>query len=175
MYLDISPSNLINRQYWWLLCNEPLAWFQDAAPAGTSSIVSRLVDYDYHIAICNAQFPGAAGGFGLGHGASTASFNSYTGGWSVPTSRTPRVLYTNGQYDPWRPATVSSNQRPGGPLASSANVPVHIVQGGVHCSDVYAENWAVNPGVKAIADAEAATILQWTNEFYSSKHITKPT
>lgn len=175
MYLDISPGNLISRQYWWLLCNDPLAWFQDAAPVGTPSIVSRLVDYDYHIAICNAQFPSMAGGFGLEHGASTNKFNSYTGGWSVPPSKTPRVLYTNGQLDPWRPATVSSNQRPGGPLASSANVPVHIVQGGGHCSDVYAENWAVNPGVKAIADAEAATILQWTNEFYSSKHITKPT
>ncbi|CAK7197945.1 hypothetical protein SEUCBS139899_000596 [Sporothrix eucalyptigena] len=174
MYQDISPSNAISRQYWWLLCNEPLAWFQDNAPTGQTSIVSQLVNYDYHIEICKIQFPHAAGGFGLENSASIASFNNRTGGWSVPTSHTQRLLYTNGEYDPWRAATVSSAWRPGGPLASSTNVPVNIVPGGVHCSDVYAENWAVNADVKAVVDAETATIVQWINEFYQEKGITKP-
>ncbi|KIH92084.1 serine-type peptidase [Sporothrix brasiliensis 5110] len=175
MYLDITPGNFVGRQYWWLLCNNPLAWFQTAAPVGQPTIVSRQLDYNYFLEICNAQFPAMAGGFGLEHGTTIAGFNGYTGGWSVPPSRTPRIIYTNGEVDPWRAASVSSSQRPGGPLASSANVPVTVVQGGSHCSDAYAENWAVNPGVKAIVDAEAATMLRWTNEFYSIKHITKPT
>ncbi|CAK7227270.1 hypothetical protein SCUCBS95973_006483 [Sporothrix curviconia] len=175
MYQDISPSNAISRQWWWLLCNEPLAWFQDNAPMRQPpSIVSQLVDYDYHLEICKTQFPDAAGSFGLNRGASTAQLNSRTGGWSVPTSSTPRLLYTNGEHDPWRAATVSSAWRPGGPLASSNNVPVHIVPGGVHCSDVYAENWAVNADVKAVVDAETATIVQWVNDFYQEKGITKP-
>ncbi|CAK7212297.1 hypothetical protein SBRCBS47491_001415 [Sporothrix bragantina] len=174
MYRDLSPDNAVSRQWWWLLCNEPLAWFQDTAPSGQPSIVSKLVNYDYNIEICKTQFPDAVGSFGLNHGASTDQVNSRTGGWSVPTSRTPRLLYTNGERDPWRAATVSSDWRPGGPLANSNNVPVHIVPGGGHCSDVYAENWAVNPGVKAVADAETATIVQWVNDFYHEKGITKP-
>ena len=174
MYRDISPTNMISRQFWWLVCNEPLAWFQDGLPAGLPSIVSRLVSYDYHVAICKAQFPERAGGFGLAHGRTVAQVNAHTGGWSVPPRKTPRLLYANGQIDPWRAATVSSDWRPGGPMKSTDNVPIHVVPGGGHCSDAYAENWEVNAEVKAIVEVEAATISGWVDDFYRARGLEKP-
>ncbi len=136
--------------------------------------MSRLVTTDYYMAVCRILFPPSAGGFGLLHGRTPADVNRFTGGWAVPPSRTPRVLYANGEVDPWRAASVSSPWRPGGPLASSPNVRVHVVPGGGHCSDAYAENWAVNAGVKAVADAETAVLAGWIAEFYRDKGIHRP-
>lgn len=120
------------------------------------------------------MFPASAGGFGLQLGRSPADVNAATGGWSVPPDRTPRLLYANGQLDPWRPATVSASGRPGGPLNSSADVPVHLLPGGVHCSDIYAANWAVNPAAKAAADDQTAILARWVAEFYQEKGLVQP-
>lgn len=98
---------------------------------------------------------------------SVETVNAYTGGWDV--TNTTRLMYANGEFDPWRPATVSSELRPGGPLESTEQLPVRLVEGGVHCSDLYGQNWAVNEGVKAIADAEVAQMAEWVAEFYTQK------
>ncbi|CAK7271425.1 hypothetical protein SEPCBS57363_004611 [Sporothrix epigloea] len=172
MYQDLSPDNE-DRQWWWLLCNEPLGWFPDVEPAGRPSIVSRLITYDYHLEVCKAQFPDSAGSFGLNLGRTPEEVNRRTGGWLVPPEHTPRLVYTNGEYDPWRPVTVSSPWRPGGPLESSKSMPVFVIPGATHVSDVLAENWDINQDVKDVVDAETAVIVQWVNEFYQEKGIQK--
>lgn len=105
------------------------------------------------------------GGYGIAEGKTEADVNAYTGGWSV--TNTTRLMYANGQFDPWLDATVSSRFRPGGPLKSTPELPVTVVPGGVHCPDYYGSNWAVNDEVKKIAYDEADLMKKWVDEFYA--------
>ncbi|CAM1508761.1 Fc.00g056090.m01.CDS01 [Cosmosporella sp. VM-42] len=161
-YRDLTPENWANRQWNWLLCNEPLKYWQDGAPKHRPTIVSRLVNQEYWEAQCALFFP--EGGYGIQKHRTVAHVNAYTGGWSV--TNTTRLMYANGQFDPWRDATVSSVDRPGGPLRSTAELPVRIVPGGMHCSDYYKQNWDVNPEVKRIAYEEAENMKRWVDDFY---------
>ncbi|KAF4126088.1 Serine carboxypeptidase S28 [Geosmithia morbida] len=161
-YHDLSVDNYVNRQWNWLLCNEPFKFWQDGAPENRPSLVSRLVDVDYWEAQCALFFP--EGGYGIAKGKTVEDVNSWTGGWSV--ENTTRLLYANGQFDPWRDATVSSKDRPGGPLESTPELPVFVLPGGTHCSDYYKKNWEVNVDARRIAYEETAIIKLWTDQFY---------
>ena len=96
--------------------------------------------------------------------------NKYTGGWDNTNST--RLLYANGQLDPWRDSTVSSKFRPGGPLESTSELPVFLIPGGTHCSDFYGQNWDVNPELKEIVDSEISTLKTWLGEFHGQKEAT---
>ena len=85
---------------------------------------------------------------------------------------TPAVR--QGQYDPWRDSTVSSDFRPGGPLQSTANLPVKVLPGGVHCSDLYAQNSAANPSLKLVVDDEVAILSRWVAEYYTINKTAMP-
>ncbi|KAI1386599.1 peptidase S28 [Hypoxylon trugodes] len=165
IYHDLAPSNAGNRQWNWMLCNEPFEYWQDGAPADRPTIVSRLIDVDYWRSQCYLWFPEQ--NFGIANGKSASDVNTYTGGWSE--TNTTRLMMTNGQWDPWRDSTLSSTFRPGGPKNSTTDFPIRVVEHGTHCSDLYGQNWAVNPGVKAIADAQVANMAAWVQEFYDQK------
>ncbi|KAI1399038.1 peptidase S28, partial [Hypoxylon fuscum] len=165
IYHDLTPSNAGNRQWNWMLCNEPFEYWQDGAPKDRPSIVSRLANKDYWRSQCPLWFPELE--YGIAKGKSAEDVNKYTGGWFE--TNTTRLLMTNGEWDPWLYATLSSPSRPGGPLESTAALPVRVVEKGTHCSDLYGQNWAVNPGVKAIADEEVANMAAWVQEFYDQK------
>lgn len=137
-------------------------YWQDGAPKGHPTIVSRLVNLPYWRSQCPLWFPELD--YGIAKGKSAADVNKYTGGWSE--THTTRLMFTNGEWDPWRDATVSSKFRPGGPLKSTEQLPVRVVPHGTHCSDLYGQNWAVNAEVKAIADAEVANMQKWISEFH---------
>ncbi|KAI0002342.1 peptidase S28 [Xylariaceae sp. FL0662B] len=166
IYHDLSPGNAGNRQWNWMLCNEPFEYWQDGAPRGRPSIVSRLVDKAYWRSQCPLWFPEPA--YGLGEGRDARDVNRYTGGWSDAVNVT-RLMMTNGQWDPWRDSTLSSKFRPGGPKQSTPELPIRVVEEGTHCSDLYGQNWDVNPGVKAIADEEVANMAVWVQEYYDQK------
>ncbi|KAI1437330.1 serine carboxypeptidase S28-domain-containing protein [Xylaria sp. CBS 124048] len=165
IYKDLTPSNTGNRQWNWMLCNEPFEYWQDGAPKGLPTLVSRLVNVDYWHAQCPLWFPGHD--FGLAKGKSATSVNEYTGGWLA--TNTTRLMLTNGEWDPWRDSTYSSNFRPGGPLKSTDQLPVRYLKHGTHCSDLYGQNWAVNDDAKAIADEETAQMKEWVAGFYTQK------
>lgn len=97
-----------------------------------------------------------------------AATNAYTTGWSI-AGNTTRLIWTNGQYDPWKDATVSSDYKPGGPFNGTVEAPVQVIPAGIHCSDLIAENGAVNEGVKEVQDNEVAQIKAWVEEFYTTK------
>ncbi|KAK3682829.1 serine-type peptidase-like protein [Podospora appendiculata] len=169
-FQDTSVDNWANRQWNWMLCNEPFEFWQDGAPKDRPTIVSRLVTADYWRAQCDLFFPPSQGSYGgIPAGERAADVNKWTGGWSV--ANTTRLLYVNGDRDPWRDATVSSIFRPGGPLASSEAAPVRVVAGGVHCSDLYGPNWGVNPALKKIVDEEIAIMKGWVAEFKPKKAV----
>ena len=167
LYKDLSVQNAANRQWTWMLCNEPFEWWQTGAPAGMPSFVSRTVDVAYFRKQCAIMF--GDGAYGLATGDSVERLNAATGGWDH-TATNGRLMYANGQYDPWLDATVSATAgRPEGPLASTPELPVRVIPGGVHCSDLYGQNWAVNAEVKAIAEAEVEQMAGWVQEFYDRK------
>ncbi|KJR88951.1 serine peptidase [Sporothrix schenckii 1099-18] len=169
IYLDTSVDNAIDRQWTWLLCNEPFMYWQTGAPKGTPTLVSRLVDFDYMQAQCALYFPeddGYTFGSSSRIGKTPDDVNEYDGGWSV--TNTTRLIWANGEFDPWRDATVSSDFRPGGPLVSTPEAPVNVIPGGIHCSDLIYANALVNEGVMAVVKDEIATIKGWVDEFYKS-------
>ncbi|KAL2265025.1 hypothetical protein VTJ83DRAFT_7535 [Remersonia thermophila] len=175
-YKDLSPGNWINRQWMWMLCNEPFEWWQDGAPATHATLVSRLVNPSYWRKQCSVFFPvdknTSNATYGLLEGKRARDVNRWTGGWGV--TNTTRVAHTNGQLDPWRDATLSSVFRPGGPVKSTKKLPVRVVKGGVHCSDLYSPNWEANEGVRRIAAEAVKEMKGWVAEWYEEKGIRKP-
>ncbi|KAL1311365.1 hypothetical protein AAFC00_001536 [Neodothiora populina] len=162
-YTDMSLSNGFDRQWTWFLCNEPFGYWQDGAPSDRPSIVSRLVDAQYWIRQCPLSFPPEDGyTFGIAKGETEDEVNSYTKGWDIAH---PRLLYVNGDYDPWREASVSSEFRDGGKLASTADHPVVIVPGGFHTSDLLTRNAQSNAGAATAIDAVVAQLKAWVDEF----------
>ncbi|KAK8022241.1 hypothetical protein PG993_013008 [Apiospora rasikravindrae] len=148
LYKDTRVDNVSGRTWMWMLCNEPFEWWQTGAPFGTPSFVSR--------------------GYGILKGKTIEMLNNRTDGWFH--TDTKRLMYANGQYDPWLDVTVSSNiSRPGGAVESTKELPIWVIPGGNHCSDLYGQNWVANAEVKAIADAEVDQMSSWVNEFYEQK------
>jgi hypothetical protein len=165
-YQDWTLSNTFDRQWVWMTCNEPFGYWQDGAPNDRPSIVSRLVTQDYWERQCGLFFPPEDGEtYGLSAGRTFEALNDWTGGWLI--NDTTRLLFVNGQYDPWRDAGVSSEFRPGGPLESTSETPVLVVPGGFHCTDLVPKNGELNPGVQKIIDAGVRQIVDWVGQYYN--------
>ncbi|KAH8423270.1 putative serine peptidase [Aspergillus melleus] len=166
LFTDTSVANGMDRQWQWFLCNEPFFYWQDGAPEGKTTIVPRTVSAEYWQRQCPLFFPTVNGHtYGSAKGKNAATVNAYTGGWS--RTNTSRLIWTNGQYDPWLDSGVSSRFRPGGPLKSTAAAPVQVIPGGFHCSDLYMTSYAANDGVRKVVDNEVAQIKAWIGEYYN--------
>lgn len=166
MYWDIGVDNGVDRQWIWLLCNEPMMFWQTAAPRGVGSLVPSLVSFMYNQEQCALFFPEDEGytyRSALGVGKTTNDFNMYTKGWNA---KTKRLMWANGQFDPWKDATVSSDFRPQGPLISTPEAPVYMIPGGIHCTDLIYKNAEDNDDLMAIVQEEVATMKGWVDEFY---------
>ncbi|KAI6381348.1 hypothetical protein MCOR25_001279 [Pyricularia grisea] len=166
---NYTVLNGANRQWFWLTCNEPLKFWQIGSPEGEKTIVSRLVNSQYFERQCKLWFPdepredGGVYTYGIALGKDVADVNKYTGGWNH--TNTTRLLWVNGQYDPWLHATVSAPSRPGGPLQSTEKAPVLVVPGGVHCSDLIIRNGDVNEGVRQVQSQARDIMKKWVSEF----------
>jgi hypothetical protein len=172
LFTDWSLSNQFDRQWVWMTCNEPFGYWQDSPPKGRPSIVSRFVNQLYWERQCALFFPTVSGEtYGLAKGRTFDELNSYTGGWFIDNST--RLTYANGQYDPWREASVSSEFRPGGPLASTAQVPVNVVPGGFHASDLVTRNGAVNAGCQSVINAGVKNIVNWVAQWPGPRKVLK--
>lgn len=165
LFSDTTLSNTIDRQWNWMLCNEPFGYWQDGAPSNRSSLVSRLVTPEYWIRQCKNFFPDGPNGqtYGIALGRTEEDVNDYTGGWYDRNST--RLIYANGGFDPWRESGVSAELRPGGPLVSTPAVPVNIVPGGFHTSDLITRNGVANAGCKAVIDKEVAQLVTWVGQW----------
>lgn len=163
-YSDISLNNEY-RQFQWLLCNEPYAAFQDGAPEGHPTIVSRLVNADYNLKACSLYFPESKSGIKprISQGYNVSSVNSYFKGWD--NFETERLLYVTGSADPFREQSVSSKERPGGPRRSTKQIPIFEIDGGYHGSDMILPNAEANENVGKVVDAETAQLVKWIKEW----------
>ncbi|KAI9687995.1 MAG: hypothetical protein M1820_010347 [Bogoriella megaspora] len=169
LYTDTSLSNEADRQWVWMTCNEPFGYWQDGAPTSRPSIVSRTVTADYWIRQCGLYFPTGPNGetYGIAKGVTEDDVNAYTGGWDLASNAT-RLVFANGGYDPWRSAGISSDLRPGGPVASTPQAPVNIVPGGFHTSDLVTRNGQVNASVQAVIDNIVNQLAEWVAEWPGS-------
>jgi hypothetical protein len=87
--------------------------------------------------------------------------NAYTGGWNATFER---VLFCDGEFDPWRSATLSSRFRPGGPrtVSDDDGTPVFVMKGGVHTPDMVIkdeEDWV------EVAVEEVKIMKKWLGEW----------
>ncbi|KAL2755191.1 hypothetical protein ACRALDRAFT_1035139 [Sodiomyces alcalophilus JCM 7366] len=130
-----QPHDLsANRAWFWLLCNEPFNWWQVGPPVSDGkNIVSGLLRPPYYQRMCDMYFP-ESGGFtpGSSMGRTTEDANWYTGGWNAHFDK---VLFCDGENDPWISATLSSPFRPDGPRESTDQTPVLVMKGGNHVPD----------------------------------------
>ncbi|ROT41790.1 hypothetical protein SODALDRAFT_325977 [Sodiomyces alkalinus F11] len=123
-----------DRAWFWLLCNEPFYWWQVGPPVSDGkNVVSGLLRPQYFQRMCDLYFP-EVGGFApaSAKGHTTEDINRYTGGWDAEFDK---VLFCNGENDPWISATLSSRFRPGGPRESTDQTPVLVMKGGNHVPD----------------------------------------
>nr|XP_036589823.1 serine carboxypeptidase S28 [Colletotrichum truncatum]KAF6801828.1 serine carboxypeptidase S28 [Colletotrichum truncatum] len=171
IYTDWTAQNPV-RPWYWMLCNEPFFFWQVGAPKDRSSIVSRLVTPEYYQRQCDLFFP-KEGEFtyASNHGKTAQDSNKETGGWFF--TNTTRLIWSNGEFDPWRSASVSSELRPGGPLQSRPGAPVHVIPGARHCNDMLMRNAEANADLKAVIDAEIEQLKTWVDEFYGGKNKTR--
>jgi hypothetical protein len=143
--------------------------WQNGAPPGQKTIVSRLIQNPYWTRQCAEWFPTENGyTYGLNAGATYNTANEYTGGWDGFADST-RVIFVSGTNDPWRTSQVVSPLRPGGPLPSTPARPVLEVPGGFHTSDLVTENGVVNPGCAAVQSQVVSQVKEWVSEYPSKK------
>ncbi|KAH9907082.1 putative serine peptidase [Xylariomycetidae sp. FL2044] len=167
MYTDWTEANAFWRTWVWMTCNDPFFYYQTGAPSDRPSVFSRLVGPEYYQRQCPLFFP-QEGKFTYGSalGKTAADINAHTKGWKLPDylDAESRLMFVNGEFDPWRSASVASEFRPGGPLASTAEVPAVTIPGSRHCNDLRITN-RVNSGVAAVQDQIVAQMASWVAEF----------
>ncbi|KAK2023486.1 serine carboxypeptidase S28 [Colletotrichum zoysiae] len=167
-YTDQTANNQFGRTWTWLLCNEPLLGWQTAAPKDRPTIVSRLDTVEYHQQQCPLFFP-KQGDFtyGAAQGKTADDVNSRTDGWLFTNST--RLIWTNGENDPFLAASVSSDIRPGGPLQSRPGAPVYLIPGVGHSNDLFTKNAEANADVQKAVSSAIAQFKTWNDEFYNGK------
>ncbi|TAQ90255.1 hypothetical protein B7494_g1445 [Chlorociboria aeruginascens] len=97
IFTDRTVGNGIDLQWVWMTCNEPFNYWQDGAPRGTPSIVSRLVTGDYWQRQCGLFFPTVNGytyGSNISQNINAHQVNKHTEGWRL--ENTTRLIWTNG-------------------------------------------------------------------------------
>ncbi|KAI5925213.1 putative serine peptidase [Camillea tinctor] len=172
VFTDWSSANAIDRTWVWMTCNDPFFYYQTGAPRDRPSVFSRLATADYWQRQCELFFPREGNyTYASALGKTAADLNAHTKGWFLPEAldAESRLLWVNGEYDPWRSASVASEFRPGGSLESTPEQPHILIPGSRHCNDLRTRNGVYNPDIKKAQDEIVTQMAAWTKEFYSSK------
>lgn len=144
-----------------MLCNEPFGWHQvGPAVSDGNNIVSSQLRPEQYSRRCALEFP-ETNGFVSGYisGWTEEHLNTYTKGWDAPYKR---VFFVNGEFDPWRSATVSSDYRPEG-ACNSTDAPVYVVQGGVHVPELLIDEG--DPYTWPVVEAAIKQMGIWLGEW----------
>ncbi|XP_014550039.1 hypothetical protein COCVIDRAFT_116699 [Bipolaris victoriae FI3] len=164
---DLSVQN-DDRVWDWIACNYFFFW-QTGSPIDTPTIFSRLIDPVYYERRCRLIFPKEGNAtYGIAAGVTDKSMNALTGGWNRTGKR---ILFTNGEFDPWRSASVSSVFRPDGPMQSTSQQPIILIKGVQHQADMYVRN-RINKEVREAMDTGIAQISRWVLDFYTENSKT---
>ncbi|KAI0158890.1 peptidase S28 [Pestalotiopsis sp. NC0098] len=157
-----TPDDLDDNRPWqWMLCNEPFGWYQNGPPESDgTNVVSAQLRPEQYARRCPLTFPKTNGYVsGMVTGFTETHLNAYTKGWDAPYNR---VFFVNGEFDPWRSATLSSDYRPGGPV-NTTEAPVYIVKGGVHTPEMFIDENDENtwPIIQAALEQMRCWLDEW--------------
>ncbi|KAG8929338.1 hypothetical protein FRC02_005726 [Tulasnella sp. 418] len=158
-YKDWSVRNPWSRQWYWLICNE-LGWWQTGDPGNGTTIISKRVDVPYNLRICSHAFP-RADGLLVPYVSDVESVNSKYNGWNLEGEH---LFATNGEFDPWRSASLSSKF---GPLRQDTDTQkITLIAGGHHCWDWSMRAAASNAASQSVIAKGIAQIKTWLEEWY---------
>ncbi|EFX06147.1 serine-type peptidase [Grosmannia clavigera kw1407] len=157
-----DPTDFGSDRPWeWMLCHNPFGWWQ-VGPNVTdgTNIVSQYITVDWYTRRCALYFPETNGyRSGAEDGWTPEHLDLYTGGWDAPFER---VVFVNGEVDPWRDVTVSSDYRDGGRRPSTDDMPVFVVPGGNHCPEMLLEEF---DGLPDLYDNLVAIMATWLGDW----------
>ncbi|EIN10777.1 hypothetical protein PUNSTDRAFT_132850 [Punctularia strigosozonata HHB-11173 SS5] len=156
-WTDTSINNS-GRSWQWIVCNE-VGFFQDSAPVGTPSLVSRLIQPAYDSRQCQQMFPKA---FRKPPVPNVAKTNALYKGWNVTE---PRLFFATGSRDPWREATKSADNTD---FKSTTAQPI-AESDGFHCSDLLTSEGQADATIAAVQQKALASIKVWLTEWPSHK------
>ncbi|KAI0645171.1 peptidase S28 [Trametes meyenii] len=160
IWTDISVDNS-GRSWTWIVCNE-MGFFQEGAPWGHPTIVTRLVQPAYDERQCTYYFPEAFKDLGHLPVPNVAATNKAYHGWFVKENH---LFFANGRRDPWREATVAAD---GLHFRSTPEQPLALSDG-FHCSDLRTANAVVDPTVNAVQQQALKAIAGWVAEWKPSQ------
>ncbi|KAI0650408.1 peptidase S28 [Trametes meyenii] len=160
VWTDESIDNA-GRSWEWIVCNE-VGFFQEGAPKGHPTIVTRLVQPEYDERQCTYFFPEAFKSLGHLPVPNVDATNKAYNGWFVKENH---LFFANGHRDPWREATLAAD---GTHFQSTPGQPLTISDG-FHCSDLITANGNVDSTVKAVQQQALKTIKGWIEEWKPSK------
>jgi len=148
-YTDLTVNNA-DRSWYWIVCNQ-MGFYQDAAPDGEPTLVSRLIQPSYWERQCMLMFPEA---FSSPPTPRVNETNAAYQGWFV---KADRLFFANGEKDPWRDATISAD---GTNFQSTSTQPI-VMGDGYHCSDLDAANGEVDATIAAVQAQGLAVMKGW--------------
>ncbi|OAR01670.1 hypothetical protein LLEC1_03981 [Akanthomyces lecanii] len=157
----------------WQLCNEPFEWWPTERPGRPLHVTTGYdTETSLRQAVCIDAFPDVGKyKVGVKMGRNEHAVNRLTSGWR--NHNATRLVWVNADLDPWLYATVSSPDRPGGPLQSTEDAPVYMLRGGSHCNDFPTQNAAVNEDARIMFDGVATNMKRWATEFYKQHNVTR--
>ncbi|KAG8957487.1 hypothetical protein FRC03_010084 [Tulasnella sp. 419] len=159
-YKDYSVRNWYNRQWFWFVCTE-FGWFQTGDPGNLSKIVSKFVTLNYNLRQCSHQFPNADGSL-KDYSPDIWGVNKQYRGWNL---KAPQLFVTNGEYDPWRSASLSSKYGP--KYKKDKNYQkVVVIKGGHHCWDFSTWNYDLDRNVKRVVNTGIKQLRAWLDIWY---------
>ncbi|KAA1477306.1 hypothetical protein DENSPDRAFT_933642 [Dentipellis sp. KUC8613] len=148
-----------NRSWEWIVCNE-VGFFQDSAPVGTPSLVSRIVLPSGDERQCEMMFPEA---FSSPAVPNVGKTNKAYGGWSAHAER---LFYANGLRDPWRDATVSADNHT---MKSTPSQPI-TESDGFHAGDLIISFGTADATVAKVQQQGLDYIKGWLAEWKPAGH-----
>lgn len=160
-YTNISISNNL-RGWEWLLCTQLGAF----PIGGRGAIVSRMLDFAFQDRRCAHLFLSPTGDAQVSPYNTTQSadaFNLKYDGWNLVAKN---LFVVNGEFDPWRSASLSSRAAP--VLDDVRSQEIIVIPNGHHCWDWSTSNAAVNLDVERVQDLGISTIRSWLDGWYDA-------
>ncbi|KAI0153177.1 endoprotease endo-Pro [Xylariaceae sp. FL1272] len=170
-FTDWTANNTFDRPWVWMTCNEPLFYYQTGAPATRQTMFSRLVDAQYYQRQCELFFPKEGNyTYASAEGRTEDDVNKLTKGWDLPNvlGNKSRIIWVNGEFDPWRSASVASEFRTGSPVVSTPDEPYVLIPEARHCNDLRKRNGDASWNVAIAQGYVTSQMSTWADEFYSS-------
>lgn len=148
LWTSTATDNYI-RSWVWIVCNQ-VGFYQDGPPITQPAIVSRILTPEYWQRQCVNFFPEK---FSSPPEPDTKQVNQDYHGWFVEVDR---LFFANGERDPWREASVSSDFV----TRTSTDMQPIYLSDAFHCSDMRTRS-AVDPTVAKVQNAALGYMKTW--------------